>query len=172
MLLITIIGSVALVVSTFLLVRYGKLPAWTIKDLFGIIALYATIGGAILLTMMKVTQNDVFVRQADLLIQSLLRQPSAREEVGQVLTTIIDAQAWNLKMDSVGIIIVLLSLGLVISNRTLRGKGLGTEFEMTTGENGLPAIPVVVQQPKTEPVPTAEVKGKPPADFAAELEKK
>lgn len=161
MLISVIIGSMALVIGIFLLLKYGKLPAWTIKDLFGIIALLSTIGGAVILTLLKVAQNDTFVRQADLLIQSLLKQPDARQEVGQVLLTIIDAQAWNLKMDSIGVILVLLSLGLVISNRTVRGKGLGAEFELTTNEKGESALPVVVQNPETAPVPVtpAELSG-------------
>lgn len=171
MLLGVIIGSAALVACVFLLLRFGKLPAWTIKDLFGMIALMATISGAVILTLLKVLQNEVFVKQAYLLIDSLLKTPNARDEVGQVLLTIIDAQAWNLKMDSVGIIIVLLSLGLVISNRTVRGKGLGAEFELSTDSEGKPALPVVVQNPPSEPVPVAP-KADVPDEFKAGLETK
>jgi hypothetical protein len=132
MIIIAILGATAFVVALTLLLRYAKVPAWSHRDLLAFIALIATVGGAILLTMLKVMQNDVFNRQADRLITELVRDSNVRSEVGQVLNTIIDAQAWNIKMDSAGIIVVLLSLGLVISSRIIKGKILGNEFEMGT----------------------------------------
>lgn len=131
-----IVCGIGFMVSTGLLVRYAKLPPWTHRDLLAFIALVATVGGAVILTNLKWLQADWFNHEADRLINELVRERPVlvNAKVGEALTTIIDAQTWDQKFTSVGIIVVLLSLGLVISARTLKGKFLGNEFEMQTGE--------------------------------------
>lgn len=145
--------GVGIIIAALLLVRFAKLPPWTHRDLLAFLALVATIGGAMVLTLLKWLQSEKFNEQSDRLIAELVRErPNLiSPEVGQALTTIIDSLTWDLKLTSVGIIVVLLSLGLVISARTLKGKILGAEFDMATGD----PIPVKVEQPKSEPVPVA-----------------
>ena len=135
MIVVMIIGGLAAVIALYMLVRYAKLPPWGHRDLLAFIALIATIGGAMVLTLLKWIQTDKFNQQTDRLITELLRErPSAvNDAVARVLTTIVDSLTWNSKLDSVGIIVVLLSLGLVISSRIIKGKVLGNEFEMATG---------------------------------------
>lgn len=128
--------GLAIMVSAALFVRYAKLPPWTHRDLLAFLALLATIGGAMILTILKYLQTERFNQQSDRLIAELVRERPSQisSSVGKVLETIIDSVTWNTKLDSVGIIVVLLSLGLVISARTLKGKIFGNEFEMQTGE--------------------------------------
>lgn len=128
-------GILAAVALVFLLFRIGgKLPPWGHRDLLAFIALVATIGGAMVLTLLKWVQTDKFNQQTDRLITEILRErPSAvNESVGKALTTIVDALTWDLQFTSIGIIVVLLSLGLVISSRIIKGKVFGNEFEMRT----------------------------------------
>ena len=122
-------------VAAALFVRYAKLPPWTHRDLLAFLALLATIGGAMILTILKQLQTEKFNEQSDRLITELVRErpTQVNEAVGGALTTIIDSLTWNSKLDSAGIIVVLLSLGLVISARTLKGKIFGGEFEMGSG---------------------------------------
>ena len=169
MLVVMIVGGVASIVALFLLVRYAKLPPWGHRDLLAFVALIATIGGAMILTLLKWLQTDKFNQQTDRLITELLRErPSAvNDAVARVLTTIVDSLTWNSKLDSVGIIVVLLSLGLVISSRIIKGKVLGNEFEM--GTNNPEPIPVVIDQKKSDPVPTHEVGPKPAPKGEGEL---
>lgn len=121
-----------LIAAAGLMVRYAKLPPWSHKDLLAFLALVGTIGGAVILTVLKNDQVEHFNHHAERLINELVRerQGAVHESVGESLNTIIDALAWDHKLSSVGIIVVLLSLGLVISARTLKGKFLGGEFEM------------------------------------------
>jgi hypothetical protein len=131
-----IAGALALVLIVVGIVRWGNLPAWSHRDVLAFVALLATIGGAIILTLQKWVQTDKFNEQADRLITEIVRERPTQisDAVGQTLSTIIDAQTWTQKLDSAGIIVVLLSLGLVISARTLKGKIFGSEFEMGSGE--------------------------------------
>jgi hypothetical protein len=158
-----LISALGLGAGFFALVRWGKLPPYTHKDVLAYIAMFATIGGAMILTLFVSGTTDIFVRQSDKLITDLVASSSVHQSIGTVLINIIDAIAFNLKMAMAGIIVVLLSLGLVISNRTLRGKLLGNEIELSTDANGKPALPVVVQNPDNKPVP---VDATPPAPAA------
>jgi hypothetical protein len=168
--------GLGLLIAAGLMVRYAKLPPWTHRDLLAFVALVGTIGGAIILTLLKWLQTERFNEQSDRLITELVRERPSQlnDAVGGALSTIIDAVTWDLKLTSVGIIVVLLSLGLVISARTLKGKFLGNEFEMGTDEHvaaataaletaraanekanqiaGTPASP----QPAPAPAPAAE----------------
>jgi hypothetical protein len=149
-----LIGSLAFVFGMFIIIKWGKLPPWTHRDMLAFLALVATIGGAVILTLLNYFQNETFVRQADRLITELVRDRTVRDEVGQVLTTIIDSQSWITKLQSAGIVIVLLSLGLVISARTIKGKFLGNEFEMDNVNKS--PIAVEVKNTPDKPVPTTD----------------
>lgn len=159
-----IVAGIALVGVVFVIVRFGKLPPWTHRDVLAFVALCSTVGGAVILTLLKWVQTDKFNEQSDRLITELVRErPSlVNAKVGDALSTIIDALTWNLRLDSAGIIVVLLSLGLVISARTIKAKVLGNELEMGTGADGKPAVPVVVNQPGDNPVPTLDTTADPP----------
>lgn len=128
--------GLGLIIAAALFLRFAKLPPWTHRDLLAFFALLATIGGAMILTLLKWLQSEKFNEQSDRLISELVRERPTlvNEAVGEALETIIDALTWDLKLTSAGIIVVLLSLGLVISARTLKGKIFGGEFEMGTGE--------------------------------------
>lgn len=162
--------GVAFMVSAALLVRYAKLPPWTHRDLLAFLALLATIGGAIILTLLKWLQTDRFNVQADRLITEIVRAPkeTVHEAVGSALSTIIDSLTWDIKLTSIGIIVVLLSLGLVISSRVIKGKFLGNEIEMGTNDQraaaaaGAAAVAGAAQDTATDiaggtPVPPAPV---------------
>lgn len=131
-----VVCGLALIVSAFLFIRFAKLPPWTHRDVLAFLALLGTIGGAMILTLLKWLQTDKFNEQADRLISELVRERPSQlsDAVGGTLTTIIETASWDQKLTSAGIIIVLLSLGLVISARTLKGKIFGNEFEMGSGE--------------------------------------
>lgn len=131
-----IVAGFALVCAIFILVRFGNLPPWTHRDLLAFVALCSTVCGAVVLTALKWVQTDKFNEQSDRLISELVRErPSlVNAKVGDALSTIIDALTWNLRLDSAGIIVVLLSLGLVISARTIRAKVLGSDIELSGGD--------------------------------------
>lgn len=133
MLWLTIFGTIAFIIALYVLVRYAKLPAWSHRDLLAFIALIATIGGAIVLTVLKWSQSVRFNDQTDRLISELVKdRPTAiNQAIGEALGTIISALTWDLKLTSAGILVVLLSLGLVISSRVIRGKIWGSEFELS-----------------------------------------
>lgn len=130
---LAILIAVIMPLATYALLKFAKLPPWGHRDLLAFMALVATIGGAMILTLMKWIQTDKFNQQTDRLITELVRErpTQVNEAVGGALDTIVDALTWDLKLTSVGIIVVLLSLGLVISSRIIKGKVLGNEFEMS-----------------------------------------
>lgn len=136
-----IVGGLSLVGITLAILIWGKLPPWTHRDLLAFLALVATIGGAMILTYLKWTQTESFNAQADRLVTELVRERPSQlsDAVGQTLTTIIETMSWDQKLTSAGIIVVLLSLGLVISARTLKGKIFGSEFEMNTASTAAAA---------------------------------
>lgn len=136
-----IVGALALLGTVFIIIRWGKLPPWTHRDVLAFVALCSTVGGAMILTFLKWVQTDKFNEQSDRLITELVRErPNLlNAKVGDALSTIIDSLTWSLRLDSAGIIVVLLSLGLVISARTIKAKVLGGELEMGTGERNAAA---------------------------------
>lgn len=127
--------ALAFMVGAGLLVRYAKLPPWTHRDLLAFTALIGTIGGAMVLTILKWQQVESFNAQSNRLITELVteRKGTLSDSVGSALETIIGGLTWDLKLTSAGILVVLLSLGLVISARTIKGKIFGNELEMNTG---------------------------------------
>jgi hypothetical protein len=151
---IVIAVAIGLALATGLVIRFGKLPPWSHRDLLAYAAMMATVMGLLILVVFVDRGQSTFVAQANRLIDELVRDPNVKVSVGDVLTTIIDAQAFNLKLGMIGIIVGILSLGLVISARTLKASGLGANIELATGDDGKPALPVVVAQPKSDPVPT------------------
>lgn len=154
MTLVVIFIAVSMATSTGLLIKFAKLPPWSHRDMLAYAAMMATILGLLILVLFVDNGQSTFVIQANRLIDELIRDPKVREAVGDVLTTIINAQAFNMKLAMGGIIVGILSLGLVISARTLKASGLGANLELATGDDGKPALPVVVTQPKSDPVPT------------------
>jgi hypothetical protein len=153
MMFIVISVALGLAIATGLVIRYGKLPPWGHRDLLAYAAMMATILGLLILVIFVDHGQQTFVTQADRLINELVRDPKVKDSVGTVLTTIIDAQAFNLKLGMIGIITGILSLGLVISARTLKASGLGANIELATGDDGKLALPVVVTQKPSDPVP-------------------
>lgn len=128
--------SICSVAALFILIKYTRLPAWSHRDVLAFIALIATIGGAAILTGLKWAQVSKFNDQTDRLITELVKTRSVaiNHSVGDALQTIVGALAWDLKLTSLGIIVVLLSLGLVISSRVIRGKIWGNELELSNIE--------------------------------------
>lgn len=131
-----VVGGLALVIAVLIIVKWAGLPPWTHRDVLAFVALIATIGGAMILSLSNHLQLDSFTDQANRLIDELVRARGTHLDhaIGDTLKAIIDAQSFVIQWQSVGMIIVLLSLGLVISARTLKGKIFGNEFEMGTGE--------------------------------------
>lgn len=115
-------GVILFALFVVLSVRHAQKYSWRQGDLLAFIALIVTCGGAMALTLLKVRQNDVFVRQADQLIAVLTseRHGTVSKTIGEVLSEIIGTQAWDIKLNSAGVIIVLLSLGLVIGVRQFK----------------------------------------------------
>lgn len=149
-----IIGSVlSLILVIFFFIRAGPVKEWTHRDVLAFIALIATIAGAIVLLILNNAQNSVFVRQADRLINELVRDPNVRKEVGDVLLEIVSSQTEIQYAQSIGIIIVLLSLGLVISARTFKANlpgGSGFEFGTMIDGDGK-AVPVMIPKATAAP---------------------
>jgi hypothetical protein len=162
MMVLVVIIAVSMVLATGLLIRFAKLPPWGHRDMLAYVAMMATILGLLILVLFVDRFQEVFVAQADRLITELVRDPKVKDSVGDVLISIIDAMAFNMKFALIGVVVGLLSLGLVISARSLKASGLGANIELTTGEDGKPAIPVVVQQPPAQPVPTKPESQMPP----------
>jgi hypothetical protein len=160
-----VVGGIVFILVVIAILRWGKLPPFTHRDMLALIALLGTIGGAMILTFLKWIQTDRFNAQSDRLVVELTKpHPNGiAQQVGDALSTITGALAWNLKLDSVGIIVVLLSLGLVISARTIKAKALGSELEMGTTDDALRVhvtnapddpVPATLQPPPDEPLPT------------------
>ena len=99
---------------------WPALPEWTWNDIRKNVALIATIIGAAILTVMAWGLLDELVEMARGLIGDLLRHtgntPPPRE-VGTALDMIVGAITWGLKLLLAGVIVVLLSLGFVITPR-------------------------------------------------------
>lgn len=114
-----------------------KLPTWPPRDWRAYIALWASIGGAVMLTLVAFWLMSTLNGHADRLITELVRDRLARAEVGTVLVDIVKVLAWGLKLLLAGVIAVLLSLGLAINHRTIKlGKG---GFEASGGDGPDPA---------------------------------
>lgn len=118
---------------------FPPLPPWTWRNIIAVIALIFTIAGAAVLTWVAWWLLDIFGDDADRLIAELVRDPKVRPEVGQVLVMIYETMSWGLKLLLAGVIIVLLSLGLAITQRRFKGEGLGTSFEFSGGDAEGPA---------------------------------
>lgn len=130
--------------------RFPPLPQWTWRNIVALIALAATIGGAAVLTVITWWLLDQMLVMAKALIAELMRDPHARPEVGTVLTTVVDAVAWGLKLLLAGVIVVLLSLGIAITPRKIAVNKGGAE--LSGGDADVP-IPVEVKNPPEAPVP-------------------
>jgi hypothetical protein len=134
MIIIALVIGAGFALFLFLLLRFANPGVWTHRD---ILAFIVTCGGAMALTFVKFLQNEVFVRQADRLINELVRERSTavHPDLGEVLKEIISTQSTDITMNSAGVLVVLLSLGLVIGVRTFKGRlPGGAEFEMGGGE--------------------------------------
>lgn len=118
------------------------LPAWTWRNIIALIALFATIAGAAVLTVVVWLVIGEFGEDADRLITELVRDRQARPEVGQVLVIIYEALAWGMKLLLAGLLVVLLSLGFAITQRKFKGELFGNKFE---GEGGDPDAPAAAQ---------------------------
>jgi hypothetical protein len=124
--------AVAAGVVAWLLIRsrngWPALPEWTWNDIRKNVALVSTILGAAVLTVMAWGLLDDLVMMAKGLIGDLLRHTGPQPppgEVGTALEVIIGAVAWGLKLLLAGVIVVLLSLGFVITPRRFDFHGPG-----------------------------------------------
>jgi hypothetical protein len=124
--------TVAVGVIAWLLIRsrngWPALPEWTWQIIIKLVALVATIIGAAVLTIMAWGLLDQLVFMAKGLIGDLLRhtgQAPPPKEVGTALEVIIGAIAWGLKLLLAGVVVVLLSLGFVITPRRFDFHGPG-----------------------------------------------
>lgn len=156
MIVYTLLGSLlaAILTGGFVLWRwrdmFPPLPDWTWRNIIAVIALLGTIAGAAVLTAAAWWLLDQMLIMARALIGELMKDPNARPEVGRVLTTIVDAIAWGLKLLLAGVIVVLLSLGIAITPRRIALNKTGAELSGGDGES----IPVVVNNKPNDPVPT------------------
>jgi hypothetical protein len=129
----------------------SMLPVLLPREWRALIALFASIAGAAVLTGFAWWMVDLLRDMANRLITELVRDPGVKASVGTVLETIIESLAWSLKLVLAGMIAVLLSLGLAINRRTVK---LGKEgFEATGGDE---ALPVRVTNTPGDPVPVEE----------------
>lgn len=121
-----------------------KVPGWPPRDWRAIIALLFSIVGAAVLTGLFawITANLVAFGQSD---------PGRREQVIAALA--------NSNYGLLGIIgAVLLSLGLAINRRSVKGSAFGASFEASGGED---AVPVQVVNPPDAPIPVEPQEAKP-----------
>jgi TRAP-type C4-dicarboxylate transport system permease small subunit len=136
---------------TWLRIIISMLPVLLPREWRALIALFASIAGAAVLTGFAWWMVDLLRDMANRLITELVRDPGVKASVGTVLETIIESLAWSLKLVLAGMIAVLLSLGLAINRRTVK---LGKEgFEATGGDE---ALPVRVTNTPGDPVPVEE----------------
>lgn len=119
-------------IVAWLLIRsrngWPALPEWTWNDIRKNVALVATIIGAAVLTTMAWGLLDELVEMARGLIGDLLRHTGNTpppKEVGTALEMIVGAITWGLKLLLAGVIVVLLSLGFVITPRRFDFHGPG-----------------------------------------------
>lgn len=123
--ILALIGvGIAAGVTAWLLWRgrngWPSLPEWTWNDIRKNVALISTIIGAAVLTAIGWALLDELVAMAKGLIGDLLRHTGPvppPKEVGVVLETIVASITWGLKLLLAGVIVVLLSLGFVITPR-------------------------------------------------------
>src|SRR5690349_2558607 len=110
------------------------MPAWPARDWRAMFALAFSIVGAAVLTLFAWKLVQLLHHDADQLIDALLRDQAKalRDEIAQVLTTIIDTLSWGLKLLLAGVIAVLLSLGLAINRRIMKLSASG--FEASGGD--------------------------------------
>lgn len=107
---------------------WPPVPAWTWHDIRKLVALVFTILGAAAVTLMAWWLLDELVIMAKGLITEYLNATRATpppREVGVVLERVIDVLAWGLKLLLAGSLIVLLSLGFVITPRSFEFAGPG-----------------------------------------------
>lgn len=142
-------------VATWLLWRgrgdWPPIPAWTWREIRQLIALIATIAGAAVLTAL-----------AWWLIE-LLHGVLVRDLTSPVAVILADGLVWGLKLLLAGVLLVILSLGLVIGPRLFNFKGPGgIEAGLGGGENDSPekaaeavagAAVAKAQEIKTEAAP-------------------
>jgi hypothetical protein len=107
---------------------WPPLPEWTWQIIIKLIALLATIVGAAILTVMAWGLLDDLVAMARGLIGDLLGHSGKNPppaQVGTALEVIIGAIAWGLKLLLAGVVVVLLSLGFVVTPRSFEFHGPG-----------------------------------------------
>jgi hypothetical protein len=113
------------------------LKSMTPRDLRALIALWASIGGTMALTIVAVWLSWVLWRGG------------------------WSGGTENARIDKLGLIAVLVivimgitmtSLGLAINRRSLKGSAFGASFDVSGGDD---AVPVTVTNPPESPVPVA-----------------
>jgi hypothetical protein len=142
--------AIAAGVVAWLLIRsrnvWPALPEWTWNDIRKNVALVGTIIGAAILTTMAWGLLNDLVAMARGLIGDLLRSPANApppKQVGDALEVVISSIAWGLKLLLAGVVVVLLSLGFVITPRRsdFHGPGgIGGGFGGGDGEVPAPVV--------------------------------
>lgn len=123
------------------------------RDWRAMIALLASIAGAAVLTWFAWALVTLLTNHADRLISELVRDRTARTEVGAVLVVIVKTLAWGLKLVLAGVIAVLLSLGLAINRRSVKLGKAG--FEASGGDDAAPAAAVTTTTTTAVTTPAA-----------------
>jgi hypothetical protein len=130
--ILVLIGLTAtLGVVAFLLLRsvghWPELPAWTWKEIRQLIALLATVGGAAVLTALAWWLIDILRG----ILVSDLHSP--------VALMLADGLVWGLKLLLAGVLLVILSLGLVIGPRLFSFTSKLGSANLGGGEDDAPA---------------------------------
>jgi len=112
------------------------LPQWGWRNIIALIALYASVAGAAIITALIWSMIDNLGEDADRLINELVRDPkAARVEIGEALNTIYHSIANNLLALTLGLLAILIGFGFAITARRFQGEFLGGKFDMSGGED-------------------------------------
>jgi hypothetical protein len=131
--LATLVGMVLLYRSR---ASFPPLPPWAWRNIIALIALYASVAGAAIITALVWMIIDNLGADADRLIAELVRDPkAARAEIGDALKTIYQSIANNLLALTLGLLAILIGFGFAITARRFQGEFLGGKFNMSGGDD-------------------------------------
>lgn len=132
----TFVGMILLYRSRHL---FPALPPWGWRNIIALLALYASMAGAAVITALIWSIIDNLGADADRLIAELVRDPkAARTEIGEALGTIYHSIANNLLALTLGLLAILIGFGFAITARRFQGEFLGGKFDMSGGDDPTP----------------------------------
>lgn len=113
--------------------KWPALPDWTWKEIRQLVALIATVAGAAVLTALAWWLLDL---TNDLLVKIVVEMADGRASTMlPIALALASGLVWGLKLLLAGVLLVILSLGLVIGPRVFGFKGPGgTEAHLGGGE--------------------------------------